>query len=163
MNASLIGEKDLYREKFGEHLFDDPNRFPGTLKYTLEVLRDYGADSLSCGDIEGIESIVLTQVELAWGGPHREFEVRKAADLFAALSSRGRWLPEHARIVKAVFRVKFTDSKTPRTVKIKPDNIAEYTRDADAVLIERWLELRGFVEHVEPATQSAGTPVLVGH
>ncbi len=152
-NASLIGEKNLYREKFGEHLFDDPNRFPGTLKYTLEVLRDYGADSLSCGDIEGIESIVLTQVELAWGGPIASSKCgrrRTCSPRCRAVGDRCPNTPDREGGVPGQIH----GFENPRTVKIKPDNIAEYTRDADAVLIERWLELRGFVEHVEPATQS---------
>ncbi len=63
INARLVGEKKLYRQLFGKHLFGDENCFPGTAKYTLEPLRDAGADSLACFDIEGIESIVLTEVQ----------------------------------------------------------------------------------------------------
>ena len=157
INARLVGEKKLYRQLFGKHLFGDENYFPGTAKYTLEPLREYGADSLACGDIEGIESIVLTEVDFAWGGSQGEVEIRKAADVFAAMEARGRNMPERARIIKAVFKVKFADSSTPRSVKIRPSNIAQYTRDSDAGLIEQWLQLRGFInkdearQHVAPA------------
>jgi hypothetical protein len=156
-----VGEKKLYRQLFGKHLFDNENCFPGTAKYTLEPLRENGADALACGDIEGIESIVLTEVHFAWGGAQGEVEIRKASDVFAALEARGRTMPEEARIIKAVFRVKFEDSKTPRSVKIRPSNIAEYTRDSDADLLERWLQLRGFIineeagQHVAAAMASA--------
>jgi hypothetical protein len=161
INARLVGEKKLYRQLFGKHLFDDENCFPGTAKYTLEPLREYGADALACGDIDGIESIVLTEVDFAWGGAHGEVEIRKAADVFAALESRGRSMPERARIIKAVFKVKFADSNTPRSVKIRPCNIAEYTRDSDAGLLEQWLQLRGFIineeagQHVAAAVASS--------
>jgi hypothetical protein len=157
INARLVGEKKLYRQVFGNHLFGNVNCFPGTAKYTLEPLREYGVDSLACGDIEGIESIVLTEVHFAWGGAQGEVEIRKAADVFAALEARGRSMPERARIIKAVFKVKFADSNTPRSVKIRPSNIAEYTRDSDAGLLEQWLQLRGFIineeagQHVAPA------------
>ena len=149
INARLVGEKRKYRELFGEHLFGDKDCFPGTAKYTLDPLRELGADAVACGDVEGIESIVLTEVHFFWGGPQGEIEIRKAADVFAALEARGRAMPERARIIKAVFKVKFEDSKTPRSVKIRPSNIAEYTRDHDASVIEQWLGLRGFLVNEE--------------
>ncbi len=160
INARLVGEKKLYRQQFGKHLFGDENCFPGTAKYDLEPLREYGADSLACGDIDGIESIVLTEVHYFWGGAQGEIEIRKAADVFAALHARGRQMPERARIIKANFKVKFADANTPRSVKIRPSNIAEYTRDSDAALLEQWLALRGFIvneearEHVAQAVAS---------
>lgn len=155
VNARLVGEKSLYRRLFGKHLFGDENCFPGTGKCTLEPLREYGADALACGDIDGIEFIVLTEVHFFWGGAHREVEIRKATDVFAALEARGRKMPENARIIKAVFKVKFADSNTPRSVKIRPSNIAEYTRDSDAAVLEEWLTLRGFIVNEEAGTNVA--------
>lgn len=160
INARLVGEKKLYRLLFGKHLFGDENCFPGTAKYTLEPLREYGADSLACGDIEGIESIILTEVDFAWGGAQGEVEIRKAANVFAAFEARGRSMPERARIIKAVFKVKFADSNTPRSVKIRPSNIAEYTRDSDAGLLEEWLQLRGFIINEEAGQHAA--PAMAG-
>ena len=162
INARLVGEKRLYRQQFGKHLFDDENCFPGTAKYTLEPLREYGADSLSCGDIDGIESIVLTEVHYFWGGTQGEIEIRKAADVFAALEARGRHMPERARLIKAVFKVKFADSNTPRSVKIRPSNIAEYTRDSDAAILERWLELRGFIANEEASEHGDVAHAMAG-
>ena len=48
-------------------------------------------------------------------------------------------------LVRAAFKVKFADSKTPRSVCIRPSNIAEYTRDDDGALVEQWLTKRGFI------------------
>lgn len=76
INCQLVGEKKLYCQKFGLRFFNDATCFPGTRKYTLEPLRDLGEDSLACGDIEGIESITLTEVQFYWGGAHGEIEIR---------------------------------------------------------------------------------------
>ena len=101
------------------------------------------------------------QADLYWGGAHGEIEIRKASDLFAALAVRQGHLPDRPRIIKAVFKVQFEDSKTPRSVKIRPHNIAEYTRDSDASSIEQWLELRGFILHEEPSHDAAIVESLV--
>ncbi len=162
INARLAGEKKLYRQLFGKHLFGDENCFPGTAKYTLEPLRELGVDSLACGDIDGIESIVLTEVQFFWGGAQGEVEIRKAADVFAALEARGRQMPERARIIKAIFKVKFADSNTPRSVKLRPSNIAEYTRDSDALLLEQWLQLRGFIINEEAGTHGTVAQAVAG-
>ncbi len=162
INARLVGEKKKYRELFGEHVFGDKDCFPDTAKYTLGPLREYGADALACGDVNGIESIVMTEIDFYWGGPQGEIEIRKAADVFAALEARGREIPEKARIIKAVFKMKFTDSKTPRCVKIRPSNIAEYTRDHDAAMIEDWLRLRGFLLNEEAGQNVAVAQAVAG-
>jgi hypothetical protein len=162
INAQLIGEKELYRQQFGSHLFDDPNFFSINKKYTLEPLREYGLASMACGDIDGIESITLTEVHLLWGGAYREIEVRKATDLFAALESRGRELPSHPTLIKAMLKVKFVDCKTPRSVTIKPPNVAQYTRDSDAVILEEWMAQRGFILHEEVEEHAAVAETLAG-
>jgi hypothetical protein len=162
INAQLAGEKKLYCQKLGEHLFGDRDCFPGKKKYTLEPLREYGADALACFDIEGIEWITLTEIEFHYGGTHNAREVKKADDIFADLDDRGRQLPAGGRITKAVFKVKFEDSKTPRSVKIKPSNVAQYTRDTDAALVEQWLTLRGFMVSKAPSEHEPREEVLVG-
>jgi hypothetical protein len=145
MNAKSKGEKELYREKFGLHLFGFENYFPGTAKYTLTPLGEDSEAALVCNDIEGMEWVKLTEIRYYWGGTQHEIEIRRADDLLAALRQRGREITHGQRIVKAGFLVKFKDSKTPRSVAIRPDNIAEYTRDDDGALVEQWLAKRGFI------------------
>jgi len=145
INARSKGEKELYRTKFGLHLFGDKDFFPGTSKYTLEPLRTDGAKSLVCADIDGMEWAKLREIQYYWGGAFHEIETRKADDYFAALEARGRTMPAKARIIRAAFQIKFADSKTPRSVVIRPSNIAQYTRDADSALVEEWLTRRGFI------------------
>jgi hypothetical protein len=145
MNAASKGEKDLYRKQFGKHLFGDEEFFPGQEKYTLEPLRTDGADSLECVDVDGIDWVRLKEIHYYWGGGHNEIEVRKADDIFAVMEDRGRAMPEKPKIIRASFQVKFTDSKTPRSITIKPPYAAQYTRDSDSAPIEDWLIKRGFV------------------
>ena len=162
INAELVGEKQLYCQMFGLHFFTGSGCFPGTRKYSLEPLRELGTDSLACGDIDGIEWIRLTEVDFFWGGAHGEIEIRKSGDLFASLEARNGHLPERPRIIKAVFKVKFQDSKTPRSVTIRPGNVAQYMRDSDAQLIEQWLDLRGFILHEEEPQREATTASVAG-
>ncbi len=157
-NKKLVA---LYRDLIGELLFGDSGRFPGAAKYTLKPLQDDGADALVCSDVEGIDGITLKEVQFFWGGAQGEVEIRRAKDLFAALKNRKKDLPK-GRIVKASFLVKFSDAKTPRTVTIRPPNIASYTHDADAGVVEDWLARRGFAK-ATPEAQDADVAPTVAH
>lgn len=150
MNTCNAGERELFRREFGRHLFGSADFFPGASKYTLEPLRESGAASLVCTDVEGVDWVRLTEVRLFWGGPHKHVEIQQASDVFAMLDARKRELPKKARISQARFRVKFSDAKAPRSVTIRPSNIAQYTRDSDASVLEAWLLKRGFISS-EPA------------
>lgn len=161
MNAGSVGEKKLYRAQFGKHLFGSEDFFPGDAKYTLDPLREDGAESLVC-DVDGIEWIKLREVQFFWGGQFGEIEIRKASDVFAAYAARERELPARCRIFKAVFQVKFTDCKSPRSITIKTSNVAQYTRDHDSALIEQWLAKRGFTIAREVPDDVVGEPVLAG-
>ena len=88
----------------------------------------------------------LKEVQYQWSGAESAVESQKANDVFAALKGRGYDMPPKARIIRASFQVQFKDSKTPRTVTIRPSNIAQYTRDSDADVVEDWLGKRGFIE-----------------
>ncbi|MFL5240593.1 MAG: hypothetical protein ACJ8FY_00670 [Gemmataceae bacterium] len=145
INARSKGEKQLYRTKLGKHLFGDEDIFPATEKYTLDPLREFGEDSLALGDIEGIDWIKLREVQFFFGGNPWEVVTRKSDDIFTLFKSREKPFPEGGRIIRATFKVKFSDAKTPRSVVIKPSNIAQFTRDDDSERVEQWLEARGFI------------------
>lgn len=144
INACGKKEIALYLKEFGKHLFGDENFFPNQNKYTLEPLNTYGKSSLKCTDIEGIDWVKLKEIQVMWGGEHGEIEIRKADDLFSAYEKRERTLPK-SNIFKASFVVKFSDSKTPRTVTIKPPNVAKYLRD-DGPIVEVFLNERKFIK-----------------
>ena len=113
--------------------------------------------------VEGMDQVFLTEVDFIWGGSFKEKEIRKADYIFGAYKARDRTFPAKPPITKACFRVTFSDSDAPRTVTIKPPNVAQYTRDADSVIVEKWLKTRGFIvvtdkEQKEPAVEA----VVVG-
>lgn len=151
VHAQLKGQKALYRAQFGRHLFGPGECFPDTLKYTLEPLRR-GAACLACADVPGLERAVLRELHYAWGGAHAEYEIARAADLFAALRERGgRSVPYAPKLARAVFALTFAGARRPRLVTVKPPNVALYARDEDAGPVERWLRARGFLDvHADP-------------
>lgn len=160
INARSKGEKQLYRTKLGKHLFGDEDIFPGAEKYTLDPLRENGADSLACSDVEGIEWVKLREVQFFFTGNPWEVVTRKSDDVFQLFESRKKSFPEAGRIIKASFQIKFTDSKMPRTVVIKPSNIAQFARDDDSVLVEKWLEARGFIIGTGAEESEQSEPIL---
>lgn len=129
----------------GRHLFGDALRFPaGAPTFTLGPLRTDGEAALVCTDVEGMEAVVLRELHLYWGGPEQEVETRRASDLFAAFGRRGRLIPAGARLMKAKFEVRFSDSRITRMVTITSANVTTFTRDADAAVVEEWMTRRGF-------------------
>ena len=146
IHAASKGEKDLYRAKFGLHLFGDENLFSGEDKYTLKPLQDDGPKSIVCDDVNGMEWVKLTEIQYYWGGPHNDVEIRRSDDMFLSLAAKERVIPPSARILRATFKVRFTDSKKERAVRIRPSNVAHYVRDTDGVIVEDFLAKRGFIK-----------------
>jgi hypothetical protein len=148
MNAASKGEKDIYRRLFGRHLFGEDEFFKGASRHTLDPLKRDGSNSLVCADVAGIERVTLKKIQYFWGGPQHDKETRESDDVFASLEAKGRRIPENARIIYAAFAVKFTDSKTPRMIEIRPSKSgdrAAFTRDEDAgPIINDFLKKRGF-------------------
>lgn len=161
VHAGSKREMEVYRKKLGLHIFGNENFFPGASKYTLEPLKKDGKDSLVCSDVDGLDWVRLKEIRYNWGGPHGEMETRTADDLFAAWEERKKGIHERARIVHAKFLVKFTETKIPRTLVIRPSNIAKYVRDDDAILIESFLEKRGFLLAREDAAAEEGADEAV--
>lgn len=155
VNSRTRSERDMYRKHFGLHLFGDVQFFPGEAKYSLEPLRDQGDASLVCSDVDGMDWVKLREVRLDHGGRLNKIEIRRAVDLFEQLADDFEEFPVEPRLMGAVFRVKFTGHRSPRSVTIRPSNLAQYMRDADAVVVERWLERRGFI--VNHALQTGET------
>ncbi len=144
MNARSKVVRDLYREAVGLHIFGSTGHFPSKKKYTLEPLRT-GSGALVCGDIEGLDSITMKEIQYFWLGRVSEIEIHKAEDVFAVLEARKAKIPTKPRLLRASFQVKFTDSPKTRSVTIRPPNVAQYARNDDCELIEEWLKRRGFI------------------
>jgi len=143
INARLPQEKEFYRQQFGKHLFGDASIFGGRSRYTLAPLRE-GAAALATADVPGLEWAKLTEVWFYWGGEYNEVEIHKADDLMARWSRAGTEIPPNVQIQRATFQLKFEDSRRPRTVALRPTNVAQYSRDSDSHRVEMWLLNRGF-------------------
>lgn len=143
VHTSTMGETGLYLNTLGFILFNDPDHFEKDPKYNFEPLLNYGPDALACGDIEGIDHVVLVEVQKSWGG-FGEREIRKADDLFAAFADKWPERLRGGRITSVGFKVRFANSSKDRSVTIRWPNIARYDRDDDSDLIEKWLAARGF-------------------
>lgn len=138
------GERELYRACFGKYLFNDEDYFPKEGKYNLQPLKDLGTDSLSVQGVEEyIDWIKLKEIQISWGN---EIEIRKSQDLFDVFEKRGFQFKGFHNLIRAVFSIKFKDSRRPRSLTIQPSNKANYERDYDSNIIEKWLTLRGFIE-----------------
>jgi hypothetical protein len=145
INASGRKEKKLYCQAFGDHLFGNVDHFPGENKYTLDPLKEDGANALVCSDVDGLEDVTLVELWFFYGGGYDDVEIRKASDVFAAMAARGRSISRMARLPRAVFSVKFASAPRPRRFTVRPPNITQYTRDEDSELVELWMLKRGFI------------------
>ncbi|MCL5103101.1 MAG: hypothetical protein M1133_03155 [Armatimonadetes bacterium] len=128
----------------------------------LDPLKTNGADSLVCSDIQGIEWIKLRELQFFWGGAYKEIVIWRADDVFAMLADKERSIPGNAPIIKASFQIKFEDAKNPRTVSIRPSNIAQFQRDDDGELVEAWLLKREFISVPESEEDEEEEELLVG-
>ncbi|MBI3896453.1 MAG: hypothetical protein HY313_11040 [Acidobacteria bacterium] len=160
INTSTLGELLAYRQLFGLHLFGDSDKFTYTQKYTLDPLKELGSAALRCRDLAGIEWIRLREVEYSVPGRSLLIERLKGDDVFIALADRERRIPPEVEIKSAVFRVKLESVKSARSVSIRPPNIAGYGRGDEAVIIEQWLQVRGFIV-TRPTVEYEETEQLV--
>jgi hypothetical protein len=136
---------EYYREKFGEVLFGRNDFFNNRSKFTLEPLRIDREESLICSDIPELKDVRLTCIQLFRGGSQRETEIRRAEDLFRAAQENGIDFLKSGQIRKASFRLTFAHCKSPRTISVSNGNRAQFKRDEDAEVIEKWLARRGFI------------------
>jgi hypothetical protein len=147
VHAKTVWETSLHRNGFGLALFDAMNHFPRTSRYTLEPLRSGDRNCLACGDARPIRLVNLIELRLQWGGIYDGEETITATDVFAWLRQRQRPIPTEARITTAVFDVFESGERQPRRVTIIPPNIARNPHEDQSQLIDRWLGLRGFINH----------------
>lgn len=146
VHAGTDGEREMYRQLVGKHLFGSEFLFWGAMKYSCEPLRSDGPASLAVTDVTGIEWARLTEVKCEEDQRDRKVQFsRKSSDLFQATPTWRDWIPGSAQIVGASFKVKFRHARTPQTISLRPPNMASYSHDGDSALTEQWLRARGFI------------------
>jgi hypothetical protein len=156
VHAATQGEKGLYKRVFGRHLFGDVEYFGDGVSFTLEPLRQNGEAALNCECVPGIEWIKLKEMEIYQANSMTV--IYKASDFFGVLGDRAADVLDSGHLWRAGFNVKFSDSRTPRVLNLRPPAGAGYMRDSDRVSIEAWMRHQGFLV-VEPTDGEASTTV----
>jgi hypothetical protein len=144
INARTKGERDLYREQFGLCLRGDCAYFSEPRTYTLEPLRTHGRDALDPEGLEGIDKILLRELEISHDNSRNEVITRAAEDVFGCATDPDDLIPEIGRLSSALFEVYFADSPKPRPVQIRPPNLLKLGRHCDLQQVDQWLCTRRF-------------------
>ena len=152
IHAKTSREKKKLRQLFGERLFGNPDHFAVRKEFTLKPLREDGPDALTVTPGQGIDRIVLTELEV-WSDDDFDASVRtRATDLFAhAEANHTEAIPRRGKLVLAGFEVYFTGQATPRMVYVRDGNKLRLTRHCDAAAVHRWLAAHGFRSPEEPS------------
>jgi hypothetical protein len=146
LHADAKWLRDLYRQCVGLYAFGNPKYFGGGEWLTLDPLFLDGPPCCNCADVEGIDEVKLVEVQRHWFNKLHEIDVKKADDVFVALGDRWYSFMSGGRLTRAVFKVWFTGIGKPRSVTLRPENIAKYDQQTDSEPIGQWLTERGFVK-----------------
>ena len=163
IHTNTKGEKKAYCKYFGKHLFGSGGLFDVDNcgdKYTLEPLRTVGEDSLICTDVDGMENAWLSELHFSHDSSVSHLEIHKSENVFEVLDAQGRCIPENVRLIKASFKILFTNAERSRTVRVRPPNSAIFDRESDRDVVSKWLELRGFSTVVKEASNDESESVL---
>lgn len=153
---------EIYLYSIGLFLFGDEKRFSFLHELTLDPLKRYGACSLACDDIAGLDDAKLVELTRIRGGPYERMAIDKASDLFADFAAEGYVLPETARLTSAGLEFVFTGDEKARRVTIRPPNTIIYSRTEDRELVEPFLKARGFMPVHATRQFSEAQPLLAG-
>ncbi len=145
VHTSTIGEMRMYVAIFGKHLFGDADHFTFSSKYTLDPLQRRGREALHCRGVEGLDRILLRELQWAWNGVAPQVEIQRGPDLFRAFEERPKTIPADAMLRKAIFEIHLTGIKKPRIAWVRPPSTASYGRGEESPLVEQWFRFQGFV------------------
>lgn len=151
INACCPEERELYREMFGKHAFQNEGLFADSQIFTLQPLKHHGEKALGCGCVPGIESIRATELQLGFEDAYGRVEVWKSDDIFGHIGELEEDAKVAADLKEAEFQVNFNECLNPRSFRLRLPNMAEFSRKDDMPQIEQWLQEREFLlEKEEP-------------
>lgn len=136
INARSPGERELYVRAFGQLLRGDPGYFSVRNTYTLEPLREDGADALLTDDIPELQKVTLRRIQAVEDGTEQVVTL-EAPDLFEDGAAAADAIPRHGRLRCADFDLHFTGCPRPRPMQIRLPNVLKLRRHCDMQLVER--------------------------
>ncbi|MDR0392412.1 MAG: hypothetical protein LBH59_10930 [Planctomycetaceae bacterium] len=148
IHASTIGEKKIYCNLIGTHIFGDGEFFiysDNTEKFTLQPFCRDWRNSLICSDIDGIESVVPIEVRFVIDEELRHTATHKADNLFDAFEHAGHQRLTFYNVNRLTLRIKFSGDQSMRNVTLCTPCTAIFERDSDSSLINLFLKRRGFI------------------
>jgi hypothetical protein len=116
--------------------------------------------ALACHDIPELAWAKLVEIE--WGDDRnpREFIRYRCKDLLESFEADGRQIPFYAELLSAKFEIRLMHNRKPRKVTIVPPNTVRLTRDDDGLLVEQWLQQRGFINLERKDEWDEDSPLL---
>lgn len=124
------------------------------IQYTLAPLIKDGRDCLACGDVEGMECVVLESVEFYFGGSPWERITQQSEDIFALVEQEIIKWPPLDQISAARFRVRLRGEPRARRITIRPSGRASHYQEEINPVILDWVKKRKFVKVSPDASKS---------
>lgn len=150
-------ERRAYCTYLGDALFEDPEFFnrDDVPRYSLEPLRAMGAASMDCGDVDGVSSARLTDLQYRYGGANNHRVTHKANDVFSGLQQVGQGIPDDAELLSMNVRLVLDgELGVERNVKLYYPNVSVYDHESDADVARQFLGEQGFIETSEETEAS---------
>ena len=98
IHTSSKGERELYREEFGQRLRGDAGYFSERKSFVLDPLRNDVDKALSVDGLPDMKRITLLEYEVWFGGEFDDRLVRKPDDMVASAVRRGK----DGKVIQAV-------------------------------------------------------------
>jgi hypothetical protein len=149
IHASSTGERKLYRAEFGRRLRGDPDYFSERKNFVLDPLRDDIDKALDPEGLPEIKRVILQEIEMAFGGDFDDRLIRKSDDMVMSAARRSKdgvpikVIKDGGQLVRAAFEIEFANSKKPRKVYLRPDEL-RVSRHGDLKAVHTWLNERKF-------------------
>jgi len=157
VNAATVGSRKEYAKHFGEMFFGTGEYFKLGEKFCFEPIH-VGRKAFDDVEVDGIERVVLREIQVMRGWGQHAVMTLRADDLFQVIEDGHCKVFPETRIFKVAMDFVFTgDEKRPHSVKITDENTASLARACDHALVEKWLDLAGFIRvREEDTTDDAG-------
>ncbi|QYK49108.1 MAG: hypothetical protein KF838_04475 [Phycisphaeraceae bacterium] len=145
-----VGERDRFRQVWGEVLGGDPEAFKDPVAVDLNPIRVRQRACLHCDDVPGIVRVSLVSLSATVQQSRGHKWKENAANLFDAWDAVGQGVPEYGDLTAATFEFLFDDRMKPRRVEWRQGGDMRVVRDDDAPLVQEWLRRRGFIPAADP-------------